>query len=117
DSAGSATGTPGSAGSMTDPELPAVKGEIAATDTADARPVTVQTDSLTMAYRVRVGDVVSYKVTQHNRISEGGEGAEDNTVYYYTKRITAVIPDSVITMTMRFDRIVMNSTVPGRDST
>lgn len=115
--AGNSDSASGSRSSNQESGIPSVKGVVSATDTADAQPVTIKTDSLTMAYRVRVGDVFSYKVTQHNRISEGKDGAEDNTVYYYTKRITAVIPDSMITLTMRFDRIVMNSVVPSRDST
>jgi hypothetical protein len=107
----------GSRSSNQESGIPSVKGVVSATDTANAQPVTINTDSLTMGYRVKVGDVFSYKVTQHNRISEGKEGVEDNTEYYYTKRITAVLPDSSITLTMRFDRIVMKSIVPSRDST
>lgn len=115
--AGNSDSASGSRSSNQESGIPSVKGVVSATDTAGAQPVEVRIDSLTLAYRVRVGDVFSYKVTQHNRISEGKNGAEDNMVYYYTKRITSVVPDSAITMTMRFDRIVMNSIVPSRDST
>lgn len=115
--AGNSDSAAGSQSSNQESDIPSVKGVVSATDTINAQPVTINTDSLTMGYNVKVGDVFSYKVTQQNRISEGKDGAEDNTVYYYTKRITAVLPDSMITLTMRFDRIVMNSIVPSRDST
>lgn len=69
-----------------------------------------------LAYKVKVGDVFSYKVTQRNRVREGAIRSDDSTVYYYTKRITKVIPDSLVEFSVRFDKIAIRSTMPVPDS-
>lgn len=70
-----------------------------------------------LSYRVRPGETFSYKVTQHNRLREGSMRSEDSTVYFYTKRITSVIPDSMVEFTLRFDKIEIHTTIPVPDST
>lgn len=90
---------------------------VAATDTASARPIDIATETIVMKYAVKPGDVFKYRITERGQVAEGAQGVEDLKVYYYTKRILAVIPDSQITFSLRFDRIVVNSTIVVPDST
>ncbi len=90
---------------------------VSATDTASARPIEVEPESMAMSYAVKAGDVFTYRITERDQIVEGSKGIEGLKVYYYTKRITSVIPDSQITFTLRFNRIVVTSTAMLPDST
>lgn len=109
-------GGSGPDGGTGDAETPA-SNMVSATDTAGARRVDITVDSLTMAYNVRTGDAFSYKVTQVNQANTDDRRLRESTTYYYTKRISKVLPDSLITFSIRFDRIDMSRTLPVMDST
>ena len=107
----------GRAGSGSAADTAATNSGVSATDTAGARPVEVRPESIAMSYAVKPGDVFSYRITKRSRVTEGNNGVEGLEVYYYTKRITSVVPDSQITFTFRFDRIVVTTAMQVPDST